>query len=66
MSLTKCITSSLLHQRYDIYFKLNYIVFSGSASNGEPSAENSPSEAPSEGLTSQEIQAPGDKVAYSR
>ncbi|XP_069634735.1 thyroglobulin [Haliaeetus albicilla] len=38
----------------------------GSASNGEPSAENSSSEAPSEGLTTQESQPLGDKVAYSR
>ncbi|KAM9235195.1 thyroglobulin [Leptosomus discolor] len=38
----------------------------GSAGNGEPSAENSPSEAPSEGLPSQESQPLGDKVAYSR
>ncbi|XP_068253091.1 thyroglobulin [Nyctibius grandis] len=38
----------------------------GSASNGEQSAENSPSEAPSEGLTSQESQPLGEEVAYSR
>ncbi|KAM9278738.1 thyroglobulin [Cariama cristata] len=38
----------------------------GSASNGESSVENSPSEAPSEGLTTQESQPLGDKVAYSR
>uniref|UniRef100_A0A8B9DLV5 Thyroglobulin n=2 Tax=Anser cygnoides TaxID=8845 RepID=A0A8B9DLV5_ANSCY len=38
----------------------------GSASNGEQSAENSSSEAPSEGVTSQESQPVGDKVAYSR
>ncbi|XP_009575243.1 PREDICTED: thyroglobulin-like, partial [Fulmarus glacialis] len=38
----------------------------GSASNGELSAESSSSEAPSEGLTSRERQPLGDKVAYSR
>ncbi|XP_032037054.1 thyroglobulin [Aythya fuligula] len=38
----------------------------GSASNGEHSSENSSSEAPSEGVTPQESQPVGDKVAYSR
>ncbi|XP_053916773.1 thyroglobulin [Cuculus canorus] len=38
----------------------------GNSSNGEPSAENRPSEAPTEGLTSLESQPLGDKVAYSR
>lgn len=60
------ISSSLLHKRCDIYLNLNYIVFAGSASNGEQSSENSSSEAPSEGVTPQESQPVGDKVAYSR
>ncbi|NXC46593.1 THYG protein, partial [Penelope pileata] len=38
----------------------------GSANNGEQSAENNPTEAPSEGLASRESQPVGDKVAYSR
>uniref|UniRef100_A0A8C6K739 Uncharacterized protein n=1 Tax=Melopsittacus undulatus TaxID=13146 RepID=A0A8C6K739_MELUD len=57
-------------KKADCSFWSDYIrrlrALTGSASNGEPSAENSPSEAPSEGLTSPESQPLGDEVAYSR
>ncbi|XP_009980221.1 PREDICTED: thyroglobulin-like [Tauraco erythrolophus] len=57
-------------KKADCSFWSDYIrrlkAFTGSASNGEPSAENSPSEAPSEERTSPESQPVGDKVAYSR
>ncbi|XP_056186796.1 thyroglobulin [Falco biarmicus] len=57
-------------KKADCSFWSNYIrrvkTSTGSASDGAPSAESSPSEAPTEPLASQEIQPLEDKVAYSR